>query len=173
MTEPNMNERVWFDCTVKSATGERKVVATVSGVKGLAIHLEVLPEEKKGEGIRWQITHSASGLALLGSHQTVESIKDAEKVASLLRHFDWEKETFSLDVLAMMKDEIKGAVDSLRVLNTFNEVAQPTPARYVVRRNEEGSGFNVVDLESDKVMEHFIHRGLASQKATKLNAKPS
>ncbi len=163
--------------TITAWIGENesmRVEAYVAPVEGLAIHRQVayLPgkEEHKFTS-KWQITHIKSGQALLRPSECLDTMADAVEIAKKLDSIDWTKpkdELSSPEVGQKLADALVG------VERSAPTAADHAPVRrFLVKRNREGAGYVVWDDDMNEVVEVFVHRGLASERAKELNGKVS
>jgi hypothetical protein len=152
--------------TVKLATGEKQVEAYLTETNGLVVHRVYVyqpGQDDHKETSLWTITHAPSGLGLLGPDRYQTTMAAAKSLAkSLGEAMDWSGSADTLDPKAVF-----AAVENI----TVSGVDVPVPikqGRFVIRR-ARGKGYEVVDSETDEVIETIPHRGLAATKARELN----
>lgn len=147
------------------------IEAYLSSVDGLAIHRQVvyLPgKEEHKFSSKWQITHIKSGRGLLRPSECTETMAAAESVAKQLHEFDWTRDRVSVMAMDGVREALDAALSGAEIPERVTG-----SRRYLVRRNKEGPGYVVWDDDTEKVVETFVHRGMASQKASELNATVS
>lgn len=143
---------------------------------GLAIHRQVVWVPAKGEHkftSKWTITHIPSGHTLLRPSEALETMTQAHAVVKGLEKFTWDDEDPSVQSGA--KEALAKALDDVRE-GSYQEKETEVPersSRFVVRRNDEGPGYRVVDTATEQTVETFMHRGMASSFAKEQNAKAS
>lgn len=145
-----------------------RIEAYLSSTDGLAIHRQVvyLPgKEEHKFSSRWQVTHIESGKGLLRPSECPETMTEAVVIAKTLNHFDWTQACETL----ITRDGVREALSSALGGATIPPPDTSVSRRYLVRRNQEGAGYVVWDDDTEKVVETFVHRGLASEKAKALN----
>jgi hypothetical protein len=161
-----MSNKVEVDLDV--GTNETmRVEAYKAPVEGLALHrkVEYVPAKQEHKFTsKWQITHIATGQALLKPSECPSTLGQAKAISNKLGDIVWTEKSIPYP---------QGARRTLlEALQEFAEAEETNPTievRYVVRRNQDGPGYLVIDIETDKTVEVMVHRGMASAKAQELN----
>jgi hypothetical protein len=161
------------EMTIVLASGKtHEITVRDTAVEGLVAHRRyvhkpstdtVVPEQG------WQISHVGTGYGLLQGSQCPKTLREARLIAKALSDHDWTRERPVDDTnLDQLKDEIRDAL--LAINNEVKEDSKEVVERkYIVRRRDDGPGYEIVDASRNTVVDTRIHRGLAWQRATELN----
>jgi hypothetical protein len=158
-----------IEITVAGGTRMRIAAYPSKSTPGLAAHRQVVwvPAAKAHKfSSKWNVTHVASGTALLLPSQCTDTLGQAQRIMSSLDSFDWSSVVPPKGVY----DELMKLVHDSEESNSQPE-EEPVPKRFVTRRNSDGPGYVVVDTATDTAVETFMHRGMASNFASEKNAK--
>lgn len=164
--------------TVKVSTqGSMRIEAYLSDeVPGLAFHRQVVWVPAKGEHkftSKWTITHVLSGYTLLRPSEALPTLESAKRVSRRISDFTWDID--EPDLQSGAREALTQALEEVSESPEAEEdsEAHSASSRFVVRRNDEGPGYRVVDTATEQTVEAFMHRGMASNFAKEQNAKAS
>ena len=151
-----------------------RVDAYESSTPGLVLHRQVAYVPAKEEHkftSNWQITHKASGTAILRPSECLPTMAMAESVARHVSNHDWTQPIPELSESTAHQDLLEALAKAEP--ESEDGEAEVEIRRYIVKRNQNGPGYVVWDTEQDKEQEVHMHRGLAGEAARSLNEKVS
>jgi len=143
---------------------------------GLGIHRALVPSDDDDGAFTfsqtaWTVTHIPSQLSVLRNDWYLDSYEQAmafcEELVRALPAVDWTSDTVRDSVDA---EDIRAAREAVKDVGppASDHGPQTSSERFVVRRNESGSGFCVYDTYNQEVIQRFPHRGLARDRVREL-----